>query len=226
MLDLRQLPLASCEYVQRRAAEVGILRLSAVLIFLWLSVSVNLSACTPREPALSSDFAQEIKEALGYALAPTYLPKGFESTTAVEGMSPVLTTGETVFVGLSYTEYSPSQGSNLILIYPLPNQNPDYMMKLHGLTVPEDAVSEIRINGEPAFLFYGNWTEETLEQISQAIMPINPEWDYESSHISIKFTFSMPNGEKVWVSLGTIFPNDEVAEKDIIRIAESVVLVD
>jgi len=205
---------------------MGTLRFRSLLIFLCLSVTVGLSACKPCAPVISPDFAQEIKEALGYALAPTYLPKGFESTTAVEGMSPVLTTGETVFVGLSYTEYSPSQGSTLILIYPLTNENPDSMMKLHGLTVPEDAVSEIRINGEPAFLFYGNWTEETLEQISQAIMPINPEWEYESSHISIKFTFSMPNGEKVWVSLRTVFPNDEVAEKDIIRIAESVALVD
>ena len=202
------------------------MRLGVLLICLWLSVAVGLTACVPREPVLSPDIAQEIKEALGYAQAHTYLPKGFKPTKAVEGASPFLITGETVLVSLLYTEYSPGQGPTLALTYPQTYGKSSLWMEQHGMTVPEDAVSETRINGETAFLFHGSWTEETLEQLNRAIIPINPEWDYESSHISVRFTFYIPNGEKVWVKLGTVFPNDEVTEKDIVRIAKSVVLVD
>jgi hypothetical protein len=35
------------------------------------------------------------------------------------------------------------------------------MMEQLGLIVPEDAVSDIRINDETAFLFHGSWTDET-----------------------------------------------------------------
>ena len=205
---------------------MGILRLGVLLICLWLSIAVGLSACAPREPVLSPDIAQEIKEALGYALAPTYLPKGFEPTKAVEGASPVLTVGETVSVHLMYTEYSPGQGPTLALTYPRTYGISSPMMEQLGLIVPEDAVSDIHINGETAFLFHGSWTEETLDRIARLIMPPNPEWDYESSRISVTFAFAIPNGERIWVKLGTVFPNDEVTEKAIVRIAKSVVLVD
>jgi len=201
------------------------LRLGILLIFLWLSVTIGLSACTPCEPVISPGFTQEIREALGYVLAPTYLPEGFKTTKAVEGVSPVLTTGGTVSVHLMYTEYSPGQGPTLVLRYPETYWKSSPMMEELGLIVPEDAVSDIRINGEAAFLFHGSWTEETLDRVARLIMPINPEWDYENASY-IRFAFAIPDGERIWVRLGTVWPNDEVTEKDLIRIAESVVLVD
>ena len=131
-----------------------------------------------------------------------------------------------MLVSLLYTEYSPGQGPTLALTYPGTYGKSSPIMEQLGVIAPEDAISEILMNGETVFLFHGSWTEETLERIAHLTMPINPEWDYESNHISIKFTFSIPNGERIWIRLGTVFPNDEVTEKDIIRIARSVVVVD
>ena len=204
----------------------------ALLLITFLLAGSVLTACTPREPVISPDFAEEIKEALGYALAPTYLPEGFELTKDGDRVDPILIWGETGHFNLMYTKYSPSQGATLVLSYPETYGESNPVMERLGVTVPEDAISEIRINGETAFLFHGNWTLETLVRISQLITPLNPEWDYESNHISIRFAFSIPGGEMIWVWLGTLWPGDEVTtgdevtEQDIIRIVESVVVVD
>ena len=204
----------------------------ALLLITFLLAGSVLTACTPREPVISPDFAEEIKEALGYALAPTYLPEGFELTKDEDRVAPILIKGETGHVNLMYTKYYPSRGATLVLSYPETYGKSNPAMERLGLIVPEDAISEIRINGEAAFLFHGYWTLETLRRIIRLTTPLNPEWDYENGHISVRFAFSIPSGEMIWVWLGTLWlgdeiaPGDEITEKEIIRIAESVVVVD
>ena len=195
-----------------------------MLVSLCLIAAITLSSCTPSEPILPSDTAEKVKEALGYALAPTYLPRGFELERGVGDVSPILTVGAISTAHLLYTKSFPEKVS-LALSYPESYGLSDPLMERIGLKIPEDAVSEIRINNELAYLFHGSWSADTLEQVGQAVVPDNPKWEY-SHQVSIKFAFAMPNGERTWVRLGTIWPTEEITEKDIVRIAESIVVVE
>ena len=55
------------------------LRLRIVILFLILCIiGLSFSACSPIEPILNSDIAEKVKDNFGYALAPTWMPEGFE----------------------------------------------------------------------------------------------------------------------------------------------------
>lgn len=203
------------------------MRLSALLVTL-LATTLVLSACAPSEPVISADAAQEIRDALGYALAPTYLPDGFEPAKAISGVKHIWTVGDTKTATLLYAQYASNQQSpsNLSLSYPGSYGKSSPLMERLGMVHPEDAVTETSINGETAYLFHGRWTAETLDRLTRLDMSQDAEWEYDNGHVTIRFEFVVPNGERIWVLLGPVFPADEVTEKDIIRVAESVVIVD
>jgi len=63
----------------------GIKFLAAGLLFVLASI-LSLIACTeniPAEPLVSDESIEESKTKLGYALAPTWLPEGFEYSTSM-----------------------------------------------------------------------------------------------------------------------------------------------
>lgn len=93
------------------------------------------------------------------------------------------------------------------------------------LVPPKDAISEININNATGYLFHGGWSEDTLERIQGLELPINPEWDYEGN-ISIQFVVDTVEYGKVWVLLRTVSPTDEISEKELIKIAKSVAVVE
>ena len=198
------------------------------ILLLLLATLLALSACTPSEPLIFADAAEGIRGALGYALAPTYLPKGLEpAELSGGGTYGVNVREQTKTAYLLYTLSDQRSATTLILTYPEESyEKYSYTMERFGMVHPEDAVTEISINGETAHLFHGRWTRDTLDRLSRLDTSQDPEWGYDNGHVTIRFEFLIPDGGRIWVSLATVFPTDQVTEQDIVKIAESVVVVE
>ncbi len=200
-------------------------RLRIVISCLLLIFIVPLLACAFSEPVLPSEAAEKIKEKLGYALAPTYLPEGFEYAPGVENPRSDLNSTARETYQVYYKVVSLEEAAILAIIYPFDVPESASIEEKFGLEVPEDAVKEIDINGIPAHLQHGSWSNDTLKRIARLELPINPEWDYDGA-ISIRFAINVPDKGRIWVCISTVFPTDEVTDRDLIRIARSVVVVE
>ena len=206
-----------------RQSGEAMLRLRVALCFFFVCATF-LAACAG-EPILEPGHAEKIKEVLGYALAPTYLPKGFKYDPGIDNCDPVSIIGDTSTVTQMYTKAVLGKQSVWIgMMYPSIAGKSNFTMETLGLEVPEDAISEMDINGITAYLFHGNWSNDTINQIARAEVPDNPKWDYNNI-ISIRFAIDVPDYGRVWVSLRTVMPTDEVNDKDLVRIARSVVVL-
>ena len=201
-------------------------RIRIVLVCLSLVFVISLVACTSGEPALPAEAIKKIEARLGYTLAPTYLPDGFEFVPLGDSSLNVIET-----IPLSSSKYvyqkrvSKDDTAEIFMSYPSYEGKYSSFEERIGLEVPVDAISEININGVTAYLFHGNWSMDTLGRIARVEVPINPEWDYEGNS-SIRFAIDVPDNERVWVVVTTIIPTDEVSEKDLVRIARSVVVIE
>ena len=209
-------------------------KLRSISIYLCLILSIFITACAPAEPVLPPDAVEKAKNVLGYALAPTYLPKEFDflktMPTIVAGNPPPSVGQRTTTITQVYEK--DVFGEIIVYIsmsYPTDAGKTDSSFMEHigllGLQVPEDAISEISINDMTAYLYHGCWSTDTLNRIARLELPINPEWDYDN-YVSIRFAIDLPDNEIVWVRLATMRPTDKVDADDLIKIASSVVVVE
>jgi hypothetical protein len=190
---------------------------------LLLACSIS-SACSPREIILSSDAADEVRHALGYVLAPTYLPKGLEfldvhipeipSSTAVPYPPPPV-------VSLTYSSSGDELGAHVLLAM-YPNTWPPYFEGPSNLQTPEDAISESTVKHRTAYVVRGMWSEEVQSALRETgEVPVDPEWDYITA-TSLQFALDLPGGETIGVMLAVI-PNPAawISDTELVRIAES-----
>ena len=202
-------------------------KLLAVLAFLYLVIALIISGCSEQEPILPSDVSEKIINNLGYALAPTWLPQEYEYAGPFLNSitSDRAFTGETILQ--SYGNYA-SAGieDSLVMSYPYPTLDtiPSPLLEITGLIPPEDAITETEINGNTAYLYRGSWSDETRRRVAKLEEPIDPEWDYDRS-ISIRFTVDVPDKGSIRVSISTIFPVNDITQKDLLKIAESVTVI-
>ena len=200
--------------------------LRIVFVCLSLVFMISLAACASGEPALPAEAIEKIKARLGYALAPAYLPEGFEFVPLSDSSLNIIET-----IPLSSSKYvyqkriSKDDTAEIFMSYPSYAGKYSSLEEKLKLEAPADAISEININGVTAYLFQGSWSIDTIGRIARAEVPINPEWDYEGNS-SVRFAIDVPDNERVWVVVTTIIPTDEVSEKDLIRIARSVVVIE
>jgi hypothetical protein len=195
-------------------------------ICLFILCVTSFSGCAPAEPLLPEETITQIKGRLGYALAPTWIPDGFEFESEIASPDSSVGIAGTTQAYLAYDNKDVVGEMDLLLmIYPAPASVDSSFMEQIGVIKPEDAVSEIKINGDTAYLTRGGWTDETLRRISRIELPINPEWDYAGGY-SIRFTIEVPDNERVWVRLFTLRPTDRINEQDIVKIARSFVVIE
>ena len=203
-------------------------RLLTVVTLLFVVFTISLSGCLGKEPIIPDDIAEKIKTNLGYALAPTWLPEEYEyagpflNTITADRAFP----GETMLQ--SYGNYA-SAGieDSLVMSYPYPTLDtiPSAFLEITGLIPPEDAITKIEINGNTAYLYQGSWSDETRQRVAKLEEPIDPEWDYERS-MSIRFTIDVPDEGSIWVSISTIFSVEDITQKDLVKIARSVIAIE
>ncbi|MFC1947971.1 DUF4367 domain-containing protein [Chloroflexota bacterium] len=204
------------------------MKLKIILACICLITVMFGISCKLNEPLISSESLEEIEKKLGYVLAPTYMPEGYEYGSLKE----VLTQAEGITrqpVYLFYhKEFSSGETLALMMEYPIEdNESSSSFLEQFGLIKPDDASTEIDINGMTATLNHGGWTEETKERVSKLEFPIEPEWDYDYG-TSIRFYVEVPENEKVHIQLTTSLPisDSELSEEEMIKIAESVVVVE
>ncbi len=202
------------------------LKLKIIAACLCLALAMPFTACTPDRPFLSSEAVQKTRLALGYALAPTYLPDGFDYAGDIGNTgSPPLNAISRLRVQQVYLKEVPGgRTAYLLLIYPLPAPVVDSYDEQSGLETPQNAISLVQINGQTAYVIDGSWSAETLKSITQGEEIIDPEWDYDGN-ISIRFAVEVHGRDRVWLTASTVFPTDEVTSEDLIKIARSVVVV-
>jgi hypothetical protein len=203
-------------------------RLLTVVTLLFVVFTISLSGCLGKEPIIPDDIAEKIKTNLGYALAPTWLPEEYEyagpflNTITADRAFP----GETMLQ--SYGNYA-SAGieDSLVMSYPYPTLDtiPSAFLEITGLIPPEDAITKIEINRNTAYLYQGSWSDETRQRVAKLEEPIDPEWDYERS-MSIRFTIDVPDEGSIWVSISTIFSVEDITQKDLVKIARSVIAIE
>lgn len=198
-----------------------------------------LGGCAPVPDVPMSDDetaeALEMEEAtreaeaakLQYVLAPGYLPESAASGEAVEIVQLALEkVNKTMFTSMTYTGDAAAHPFQLLLAYPEIYGKSNALSEGLGLVYPDGAVTETTINGETAYVFHGRWTEETLARAAVLDMSEETEWAFDNGHLSVRFRVAVPFGERVWASLATVLPSDRFTEQDLIRIAESVAVVD
>ncbi len=192
---------------------IGILSLcTAVLV-----VACGTTAPTPTPtsspmplPPTPTPSLDAVREKLGYALVPDYLPEGFGFSTAE------MVTGRVA--SLAYTDPS----HLLSIIYPIPFSPEGYLVQ--GLATspkrPDDALSEVEVNGETAYLVRGQWSADTIRQ-GPGIDPSLAKWDYDIT-LALFFDFQVSQDNKVSVGIRVLFdPADWTTGEELVRVAES-----
>ena len=207
--------------------EMAIVRLGVLLLTVSLSVTLVVAGCS-RSLLLPPDVAKEVEEALGYALAPTNLPKGLEFNKGgvMEIPKPPEWPDIPPLVELTYYKSGDEPGGHgLLVIYPYP-WPPDFSGP-SGLQTPEDVISEITVKHRTAYLVCGMWSEEVWSAVREtAEVPADAEWDYDAATI-LFFAVDLPGGETIGVFLAvTPDPAAWISDTELVRIAESVGVID
>jgi len=191
----------------------GVLSLTALIVL----PTVLLAGCISGQSEFPAEL-REVHDTLGYAVAPTYLPDGF-TYQSWDQAGPLIAT-------LTY------QGANhqLFVFYPLEYSATGMSGPLWerlGLdwSRPVDAVSQVKVNGQTAYLVRGRWSAETLRLLERLdpdlLSKHTPVWDYKFT-LSLYFEHTLSDGSPVGVRLDALMePADWITPAELIKIAES-----
>ncbi len=204
------------------------MKLRSIATALTIAVLLLASGCpgTSPESTIPPEVTNELKENLGYALAPYYLPEGFEFHTH-EVSGPLELTATVVYRKLDH---------HIFVMYPTPlpppwgKQSPLWERLGLDWQRPADAVSIVEVNGEEAYSIRGWWSADTLRLLEkldlEQLQSHTPEWDYDFS-LSLHLEYELPEGNRVPVMLrAPIFPAEWITDKEMVKIAESLGQVD
>ena len=160
-----------------------------------------------------------VYDALGYSLVPGYLPEGFKFHLCEIQKQHEPT------VNIVYYDYN----HHIFIKYPasLPSsgkESPLYEYLGVDWQRPEDAVSALSVDGRPAYLVRGNWSDETRLQLNNPDPELIPhffsEWDYDGS-LSLYFDFELSEDTSVGVQILAMFdPANWITAEEMTKIAE------
>jgi len=204
--------------------EEGKMKLRIIVIFLVVVMLVSGCTSVSFEPTIPIDVVNELKERLGYALAPYYLPEGFEFAKYDELL--LIDIGSPV-VYLIYS--SPSEDHHFVISYPevfYPEGNPMFDFLGIDLQRPSDAITTVQVNGESAYLIRGFWSEETIEEKIPVGDYKGAVWDYDF-YLSLYFEYKVNVDETVGINImASPYAPEWMTSEELIRIAESIGRVD
>ena len=187
---------------------------SVLLAILLLNVACSPSLVPVQPPDLSN-----VIDMLGYSLAPTRMPDGFEFDQYDVSELEVDTS-----VRIMYERFHNSNHQYIFIMYPLSltsSSSDDLLIERLGQEWrrPDDAVVDVTVNGEEAYLVHGNWSAESLQTLE------NPEWDYDI-YLSLFFDYILPSGETIEVMIRAMLnPSEWITPTELVKIAESMALV-
>ena len=203
------------------------LALTSLIISILLVV-----ACSPSLTLVPLPELDDVKEALGYSLAPTQLPEGFEFSNFQLLESPKLPAPvfDEFTASVIYSRFKDYAYHSILITYPQsfsPLVSDNFIFEYLGLDWqrPDDAVSEVKLNGETAYLVRGSWSAETLDKLAHLdpdLTEYTPGWDYDM-YLSLYFDFELSTDEIVGVMIrALLYPTEWITEKEMLKIAESI----
>jgi hypothetical protein len=204
-------------------------KVTKVIISLLISSVLILMTGCQSEPIISKEEITSIKADLGYVIAPTWLPEGFESMDLYEHMDENMTIR-------SFGELSYSDSQVVVFLrYPadtpmsLGGSNPLFEALNLDWQAPEDAVEMVRVKSRDAYFIQGIWSTEVLKALNrldeEKLHSMAPEWDYDFAK-TVYFEFELSSKEVVNVSLAVMYRAELISREELIRIAESCVQVE
>ena len=200
------------------------MKLWRIIVFMVAVLLLGSCSGISLEPAIPPDVVTEIRDRLGYALAPYYLPEGFEFARYDESMF-INIAGPVVYLAYS----SRSEDHHFAVSYPevfYPEGNPMFKFLRIDLQRPSDAISEVLVNGETAYLVRGFWSKESIEYNIPKGDYENAEWDY-NFYLSLYFEYKLNADEKVGVNImASHYAPQWMTTEELVLIAESINRVD
>jgi hypothetical protein len=211
--------------------------MKALTLTLLVVIIVLGGSCSTKMVEVQPPELDGITEDLGYSLAPTQLPEGYEfDGYGVSGISEsVVLSYPKPSAMLFYKKYEDYATHQFIIQYPPhhpPSISDSFLLETLGIEWqrPDDAVSEVEVNGKTAYLVQGSWSAESLQHLinpdTEFLATYTPEWDYDF-YFSLFFDFELSSGETVGVIIRDMLDASEgVTPDEMIKIAESLQRVD
>ena len=218
--------------------------MKAMVLALLAALLLLSIACGPALVAVTIPNLDDVTEALGYSLAPASMPEGFEfdqydvlnlgtGTIQPDGQV-VMPLGEPCAI-LFYGIYENYASHQIIIQYPRSfssSVSDDFLLERLGIEWrrPDDAVSEVKVNGKAAYLVHGSWSAESLQKLNnpdpEVLATYTPSWDYDM-FISLFFDFELSQDETVGVMMLALFYSTEwITSNEMVKSAESLQRVD
>ena len=171
---------------------------------------INASAvqCAPADAPMQG--VANVVAALGYALAPTFLPPGFT-------FAGVLGTGNSSISQVYHRTGATTR--SIILAYPIefsPDGRPDSL----GWQRPDDALDELQLGDQTAYVMRGGWSDAS-RLAGPGLDPKDAEWDYDQS-LALFFSCATDDGDRIALAIQALpGPVDWISVGEIVDIAHS-----
>lgn len=202
-----------------------------------------VAACGTSLVAVPPPELDGVTEALGYSLAPTRLPEGFkfywydvlgDEIATIKPDGQVVMPLEGPSASVLYNRFKDYASQSILIMYPQsfsPSVSDNFIFESLGLDWqrPDDAISEVKVNGETAHLVRGSWSAETLTKLARLdpdLAEYTPGWDYDM-YLTLYFDFELSPDEVVGVMVqALLYPADWITAKELVKIAESIKRID
>jgi hypothetical protein len=200
--------------------------MKAIVLTLMAIILLLGTACGLALVAVTIPNLDDVTEALGYSLAPACMPEEFEFHLYEVVLERDEPTAWVVYRELNH---------HIFIMYPqsFPSSvSDDFLLESLGIEWcrPDDAVSEVKVNGKAAYIVRGSWSAESLQKLGnpdpEALATYTPGWDYDM-YLSLFFDFELSQDEMVGVMMrAMLYPNEWITSNEMVKIAESLQRVD
>lgn len=172
-------------------------------------IDASAVQCAPADAAPAPGVAN-VAQQLGYALAPTFLPQGF-TLAGVSGAGSA-----------SVTQIYQQTGAatrSVIIAYPV-EFSPDGASGPLGWQRPDDALDELRLGDQAAYVMRGGWSDASIIA-GPGLDPKDAEWDYDKS-LALFFSCATDGGDRIALAIQALpGPVDWISVSEIVDIAHS-----
>jgi len=202
-----------------------------IIAVLTIVISLLTTACNPTLVSVQPPSLDDVTEELGYSLAPTIMPTGFEFDRYEVGDSD-----SEIITTIAYKRIQNGEYQHIIFMYPV--NLPSYTNSVYTLEnlvlkwqAPDDASVRVEVNGKESYIVYGGWSDKSLRELivnkeipnPDFLATYVPEWNYDA-HYNIFFDHELPLGEIVSMMIRALSnPFGWITIEELIAIAESIV---
>jgi hypothetical protein len=190
-------------------------------------IPLLVAACSHALVSVQTPDLDEVVDVLGYSLAPTIMPTGFEFDRY-----EVFDSGSEIIPTISYKRIQNAEHQQIIFTYPVNlTSYTNSVYTLENLVLdwqaPDDVSVKVEVNEKEAYLVYGGWSVNSMRHLINPdpdfLATHVPEWNYDA-YYNIFFDHELPSGEIVSMMIrAESNPSGWITIEELVAIAESIV---